>query len=246
MASTGTRPELEIVSAPQDSFTIQPISNAHRWTDLSLVLLVAFAGHILTSIHLAFHPAPLNYSNARMGFGILEEVIALALFLVLFQRQGRHIQEIGFGFRWTDLPKALALVLASFTAMWMLKVAVQYVYFLTAFTRLHDGPHSDFSATSIWFMLPFLFINPFFEEILVRGYLMTEFISLRKSVVLATVVSLAVQTSYHLYYGVFGAATVGVGLSVFAIYYARSRRLMPIILAHLLWDATALLEVLHR
>jgi membrane protease YdiL (CAAX protease family) len=246
MASTGTQPELEVVSSPQVSFASPSISNAHRWIDLSLVLLVAFAGHILTSIHLAIHPAPLNYSNARLGFGILEEAIALLLFLVLFKRQGRHIRDIGFDFRWTDLPKAIGLVLASFTAMWVMRVAVQYVYFFIKFTRLQDGPHSNFSATSIWFMLPFLFINPFFEEILVRGYLMTEFISLRKSVVLAAIASLAVQTSYHLYYGVFGAATVGVGLSVFAIYYAKSRRLMPIILAHMLWDSTALLEMLHR
>ena len=46
-------------------------------------------------------------------------------------------------------------------------------------------------------------------------------------------ISLAVQTSYHLYYGVFGALMVGCGLSVLAISYAKSRRLMPVILAHI-------------
>jgi membrane protease YdiL (CAAX protease family) len=246
MASIGTQLDSGIASPPPAASLVPSISNFHRWIDLSLVLLVAFAGHIFTSINLAFHPGALNYSNSRLGLGVLEEAIALALFLVLFQRQGRRIQDIGFGFRWTDLPKAVGLVLAAFTAIWVMTVIVRYVYFLVMLTSIHDGPRSNFLAASIWLMIPFSIINPFFEEILVRGYLMTEFISLRKSVVLATVVSLAVQTSYHLYYGVLGAATVGVGLSVFAIYYAKSRRLMPIILAHMLWDFTTVLSKLHQ
>ena len=75
---------------------------------------------------------------------------------------------------------------------------------------------------------------------------MTELIDLRKSVALAAVVSLGLQTSYHLYYGVFGATIVGCGLAVFAIYYAKSRRLMPVIFAHMLWDFTTVFSKLHH
>jgi membrane protease YdiL (CAAX protease family) len=39
---------------------------------------------------------------------------------------------------------------------------------------------------------------------------------------------------------------VGCGLAVFAIYYAKSRRLMPVILAHMLWDFTTVLSKLHH
>lgn len=118
-------------------------------------------------------------------------------------------------------------------------------------TLTHKSPQlpdisTRFDATSLWFLIPLLLLNPFFEETLVRGYLMTELIELRHSVALAVVVSLAVQTSYHLYYGIYGALTVGSGLSVFALYYAKSRRLTPVILAHLLWDLTALLGAWHR
>jgi len=75
---------------------------------------------------------------------------------------------------------------------------------------------------------------------------MTELIDLRKSALLATVISLMVQTSYHLYYGLAGAIVVGSGLAVLAIYFAKSRRLMPVILAHMLWDSTAIFGFLHR
>lgn len=103
-----------------------------------------------------------------------------------------------------------------------------------------------FSAASAWLLVPFLFVNPFFEEILVRGYLMTEIIELRSSVVLAVLASLILQTSYHLHYGIAGALSLGTGLALFALYYTKFRRLMPVIVAHLLWDLTALLGAWHR
>jgi membrane protease YdiL (CAAX protease family) len=242
MASPITQPELEI-SPPAE---VPSVSNAHRWIDLSLVLMVAFAASILGSIHLAFHPGPITYSNIRLVLGILDEGIGLALFLVLFKRQGRRLQNIGFEFRWTDLPKALGLTVLAFTAMVAMIVTVRHAYFLITLRNLQEGPRSGFSGASIWLIVPFLILNAFFEEMLVRGYLMTELIDLRKSVVFAAVISLAVQTSYHLYYGVYGAAMVGCGLAVFAIYYARSRRLMPVILAHMLWDFTTVLSKLHH
>jgi membrane protease YdiL (CAAX protease family) len=81
--------------------------------------------------------------------------------------------------------------------------------------------------------------SPIFEEVLVRGYLMTEIIELGKPSGLAILASVILQTSYHVYYG-FGTA---VGLSgaflVFAAYFSKRRRLMPIVLAHLFWDLTA-------
>jgi membrane protease YdiL (CAAX protease family) len=242
MASPITQPELEI-SSPSG---VPSANNAHRWIDLSLVLMVAFATSILGSIHLAFHPGPITYSNIRLVLGILDEGIGLALFLVLFRRQGRRLQNIGFEFRWTDLPKALGLTVLAFTAMVAMIVTVRHAYFLITLRNLQEGPRSGFSGSSIWLIVPFLILNAFFEEILVRGYLMTELIDLRKSVVSATVISLAVQTSYHLYYGVYGAAMVGCGLAVFAIYYAKSRRLMPVILAHMLWDFTTVLSKLRH
>jgi hypothetical protein len=50
MASTITQPELKIAISPE---TLS-VSNAHRWIDLGLVLLVAFAVPLLGSIDRAF------------------------------------------------------------------------------------------------------------------------------------------------------------------------------------------------
>lgn len=243
MASSSTQLELEIVPPAQ----VPSVSNAHRWVDLGLILAVVFASSILGSIYLAFHPTAPSYSNLRLFTGISDEIIGLLLFLVLFKRQGRRLQDIGLSFQWTDLPKALGLAVAAVVVMCITGFVVSYGWLVIT---LHFPQWPDtrtmFSTSSVWLFLPFLLLNPFFEEILVRGYLMTELIDLRKSVLLATVASLVVQTSYHLYYGAAGAMVVGSGLAVLAIYFAKSRRLMPVILAHMLWDSTALLGFLHR
>ncbi len=243
MASTSPQPELEI--AP--SIPLPLISIAHRWIDLGLILAIAFSGSIVGSVYLAFHPIPPRYSNIRLLTGIAQELTGVLLFLVLFKRQGRRLQDIGFGFQWMDLPKACGLAVAALAVMWIMTLGVNYIwFFITLRTPQWPETRAMFSAASIWLVLPFLLLNPFFEETLVRGYLMTELIALRKSVLLAIVASLALQTSYHLYYGVPGAMIVGSGMTVFAIYFAKSRRLMPVILAHMLWDFTSMLRIWHR
>ena len=242
MASIGTQPAVEI---PQQS--VSPVSRAHRWTDLGLVLLVAFAVSIVGSIFRTFHSGPLNHSNRQLALGMIDEAIPLVLLFVLLKRQGRSLGDLGFSFRWTDVPKAVGLTVAGFIASYIGFIAMRFMYY--AFTHhsfADSGAHNDFSATSVWLILPFLVLNGFHEEILVRGYLMTEWIELRGSAPMAALISLAVQTSYHLYYGVFGALLVGCGLSVFAIYYAKSRRLMPVILAHIFWDFVTVFSRLHH
>jgi membrane protease YdiL (CAAX protease family) len=241
MAAASTQPEVQISQHP-----VSPVSPAHRWTDLGLVLLVAFTVSILGSILRALHPGPLNYSNGRLFLGMVDEAIPLVLLFVLLKRQGRSLQDLGLSFRWTDMPKAVGLTVAGFIAVFIGSMAIRFVYYVfTLHSFVDSGQHNNFSATSAWLILPFLVLNGFHEEIIVRGYLMTEWMELRGSAQMAGLISLAVQTSYHLYYGVFGALTVGCGLSVFAIYYAKSRRLMPVILAHIFWDLITVFSRLH-
>src|SRR5262249_52578579 len=215
MASTGIQPQLE-VSPPPPPPPIS-VSRAYRWVDLSLVMSVAFAGAVLGSVYIAFHPETPKYSNIRIVAAILAEATALFLFLVLFRRQGRSFRSIGLSFRWIDLPIALGLAVAAFVTMGLARAAFNRIWFL-ATQHIPQWPETRgmFAGTSMWLLVPFLLLNPFFEETLVRGYLTTEVIDLRQSVVLATFVSLALQTSYHLYYGVFGALVVGCGLAVLA------------------------------
>jgi membrane protease YdiL (CAAX protease family) len=94
----------------------------------------------------------------------------------------------------------------------------------------------DFFAHPSAVAIPFVLLNPFFEELIVRAYLMTEVSELTGSSFLAITVSVAVQFSYHLYYGWIGAISLSFSFLIFAVYYARSRRILPVIVAHGIFD----------
>lgn len=72
---------------------------------------------------------------------------------------------------------------------------------------------------------------------------MTEITGLTGSSALAVVVSVLVQFSYHLYYGWVGALSLCFPLVVFALYYAHSRRALPVILAHEFFDILGLIHI---
>jgi membrane protease YdiL (CAAX protease family) len=86
-----------------------------------------------------------------------------------------------------------------------------------------------------------MLINPFFEELIVRGYLMTEVKYLTRSSLIAIVVSTVLQTSYHLYQGVPLALSEGMMFLTYSIFYAKTNRIGPVVMAHLLADVFAIL-----
>jgi len=89
-----------------------------------------------------------------------------------------------------------------------------------------------------------MLLNPFFEELIVRAYLMTEIGELTGSWILAVGVSVVFQAGYHIYYGWPVAVSLGFQFLVFALYYAKTRRAAPIILAHGIFDFWALIRLL--
>ena len=85
-------------------------------------------------------------------------------------------------------------------------------------------------------------LNPFFEEFIVRGYLMSEIFDLGGSSVLAVLISISVQMSYHLYQGLANAVVLTAVFAVYSIYFWKTRRIAPVVLAHFCMDAYALVR----
>ena len=92
------------------------------------------------------------------------------------------------------------------------------------------------------FSIAFVLVNPVFEELIVRAYTMSQVIELGGSRFLAIVISVALQVSYHLYQGLVRSIAVAATFTVFSIYFARTRRIMPVVVAHFCIDAFALLR----
>lgn len=77
------------------------------------------------------------------------------------------------------------------------------------------------------------------EEVIVVGYLVTRLQQLRWSIPAVVIASALLRGSYHLYQGwPMAVGNVAMG-TVFSIYYLRTGRLGPLILAHWLLDAVS-------
>ena len=71
---------------------------------------------------------------------------------------------------------------------------------------------------------------------------MTEIVELTGSSPLAVALRVALQFSYHIYYGWVGASSMAFFSLALALYYVRSRRALPVIVAHGLSDIYALIR----
>ncbi|MFH5821586.1 CPBP family intramembrane glutamic endopeptidase [Georgenia sp. AZ-5] len=176
----------------------------------------------------------LAYQLLSIGFALVP--VALALFL-LSEPGRRATARIGFdGARpWRDLGAGAGLAaLIGIPGLGL--YALGRAMGLTVEVQASGlGEH--------WWTVPVLILaaaqNAVLEEVVVAGYLVErlERLGWRPAAVVAT--SAVMRGAYHLYQGIgpfVGNAVMGV---VFAQYYRRRRRTMPLVLAHTLIDVVA-------
>jgi len=149
------------------------------------------------------------------------------------------------GLRWSMRDVGAGLLLAGLSfAVYLLSSTFVELFHHWIYGTLAASPDAKslFARPSLA-GIPFFLLNPFFEELIVRAYLMSEIIELSGSSKLAVAASVLVQSSYHLYYGWIGAFTLSFQFLVFALYYVRSRRALPIIVAHGVFDIYGLIRL---
>jgi len=100
--------------------------------------------------------------------------------------------------------------------------------------------HGPDRGWSLPLLLIYVLINPIKEELIARAYVMSEVRFLTGRWWAAVVASVGLQVCYHFYQGVFAALSYSAVFLVFALYYARTRLILPVILAHLYFDLLSL------
>lgn len=95
----------------------------------------------------------------------------------------------------------------------------------------------------LWWAVPVLILaaaqNAILEEVVVVGYLMTRLQELGWRVHTIIAASALLRGSYHLYQGFGGFVGNAVMGVIFAYFYLRTRRVLPLIIAHTLLDVFA-------
>jgi len=204
-----------------------------RWIELGLVLLLAIAPSLLSGIYLLIYgPPSLQQPGLRWWGGTLHETTALLVLWYVLTRSGRNFADLGLGWSLRDIGVGILVALVARVFYIFGGSAVQFIY-LSIFGAFASAPKATaFFPMRSWQAIPYHLLSPIFEELIVRAYLMTEIRALTGSVTLAVIVSWALQTAYHLYYGWVGALSIGFVFLAFSLYYAKWQRALPTIVAH--------------
>lgn len=176
----------------------------------------------------------LTYQLLSIGFALVP--VALALFLLSGQGRSavrrigldavRPVRDLGIGVGLAAVIGIPGLGLYALGRMLGITVQVQAS-----------------ALNAAWWTIPVLVLaalqNALLEEVVAVGYLMERLRDLRWRTPLILAASALLRGSYHLYQGFgpfIGNAVMGL---VFAEYYRRRRRVLPLVVAHMLLDMVA-------
>jgi len=237
LTSIGEDARVEVLTANS------PSEKRVRWFELSLVLVISFGGSFLSSLYLmkAGKAGLSMVSEFRWARGFVQEIPCLLLLGYVLSRRRRSFRDIGLRWSFRDIGIGVGLAIVSYLT-YMVGAFIVYMVHRAFFPPGSNGiSAADMSSHSLAFALPFALINPFFEELIVRAFLMSEIKDLTGSWILAAISSVTVQGSYHLYYGWDGAFSIAFSFLVFSIYFARTRKATPLVVAHGMLDILAVL-----
>jgi uncharacterized protein len=207
--------------------------------------VVTIVGRITAETRLSDQTATLNPSQSPRPYldltyqllGIFFALVPVFLALHLLNRQRSAVALLGLDLRRPAFDLGSGVLLAAvigLPGLGLVWVASQ----LGINANLVPAALPD-----LWWAVPVLILsaiqNAVLEEVVVVGYLVTRLRDLGLRLWAVVLISAVLRGSYHLYQG-FGAfvgnAVMGV---VFALFFIRTRRVWPLIVAHSLLDIVA-------
>ncbi len=176
----------------------------------------------------------LTFQLLRMGFALVP--VALALYLL--SSPGRSaMRRIGLDASrpWRDLSIGAGLAV-------VVGIPGLGVYFVGLALNMNVSISAS-GLEQYWWTVPVLILsalkNALLEEVVAVGYLMERLRQLGWQIPAAIAASALLRGSYHLYQG-YGMALGNVAMGVlFGWWYYRTRRVMPLVVAHTLLDVVS-------
>jgi membrane protease YdiL (CAAX protease family) len=215
-------------------------SRRQRSLDLLLVTSVACAPLIFNSAWAYFLKVSQGFTRPAVGSLILHECLALGVLAYVLSQQRRSWRDIGVKFKLADVGMAFLLFVGGSIAFAVVQSAISASLPMTA-NSAQAAANGPGLRTLGWVGVLFILLNPVFEELIARGYFISELALVTRSEWIPPVASALLQGSYHLYQGVPAAAGITAGFLVWSFYFHQTRRLAPVVLAHLFADAYAFL-----
>ncbi len=212
------------------------IRNLSTPAEFCLILLFCFGRSIAYQIAALAGHRPVVLSDRQFLFSIALEIFYVAVVLWVGRIRGWSLRTFGFEVSWKWTGVGLLLYFATTYAQTLAGIATHFI---------HPGKAGFVvkGATAPVILLVSL-INPFFEELLESGYLIT---TLRRFGMWVAVLSgVLLRALLHMYQGVGGVVSIIVLALFFGFTYWRWRQLWPLIVAHALNDFIGLMYWAHR
>ncbi len=208
-------------------------------------MFLALSGSLIRSIALlnAGPSSPNQIGMARWMELAAHQIGILFLVGYILRQSSRTFHDIGFRWSFKEITEGLWLYVAAYLSYRSTAFFIHSGYHLLSGSYPHYVDSRQIFGHVPLFALPFWLFNPFYEEIVVRAYLMTEIRELTGSSILSVGASVLLQTSYHLYYGWATAFALGIQFVAFAGYFAIWRRAFPVVVAHGLFDLTGFIRL---
>ena len=193
---------------------------------------------IAASLLAAVRPAARGQmSDAYLASVLGYELTVMAVLLPFLRVRGWSLTRFGIRVTAVDTLIGFGLALADFIIFYMAYTILASVWPRAALAMAMPGFLSkDLSLSAV---IAVSIVNPIFEELFVCGYVIA---ALRdRDPWLGIHVSVAIRLLYHLYQGALAAINIVPSGLILGIWYARTGRLWPVIVAHALWDLLPLL-----
>lgn len=216
------------------------------WGEFAFVIAGAFGYFIISSIYIALHLTRLSGPSSGHSTGsfwtmaVLEIVVLVVLGSLLHSR-GWTARSLGLTLRWSDIPVGIGLMLICWTIVGVAEMILRFAF--PSVAAAAANVHVIQSSITIPSAIAVVLVNPFYEEVFVAGYVIAA-LKGERSANMAVNISVAIRLLYHLYQGIAGVLMiVPLGL-IFAIWFAQTKRLWPLIVAHALFDAIGIFTVI--
>jgi len=222
-----------------------------RFSEWLLLIFVAIVPAVFSAANPQVGQYYLRMPSLFYGYMLINEMSMIALLMYVLFRQGRDLSDLGLSFKKgqlkDDIKDGIGLAVVCSALMAFLYYATWYGYFAKTGRTINLEPENiEFTRTPLTVLyMAAMIINPFFEELIVRAFTMTEVLALSGRPWLAVAASVLLQFSYHLYQGVPAMFLLCLFL-VFSIYFFKTRRIFPLILAHMIFDLGSMLRYATR
>ena len=208
------------------------------WAEFAFVLAAAQGMFVYSSIRVLLHGTRrLAETDAGQWLLATHEAIVFLLIGAFLRARGWTLEHIGLIPGWRDT--AIGIVLAGL--VFAVDRGVYWAFYELRSPVMHELMtvhlvYRPFTAVSVAMVV---LMNPLYEEVFSAGYLITA-LKMRFHPAVTIAAGVVLRILYHLYQGpisILHVVPLGV---IFGLWYVRTGRLWPLVVAHAALDAFAL------